>query len=107
MFRLCAAVLLVLVAAAGLTRWIEASDHKDSALLAADHAADIADVYTFRSPEGGVAAGAASASSTATSRSAWTSLRHAAHSARCASKRSRSSEARAPSAYGAASSDHW
>src|SRR5216117_874970 len=50
MFRLCAAVLLVLVAAAGLTRWIEASDHKDSALLAADHAADIADVYTFRSP---------------------------------------------------------
>src|SRR5881628_4034933 len=50
MFRLCAAVLLVLVAAAGLTRWIKASDHKDSALLAADHAADIADVYTFRSP---------------------------------------------------------
>src|SRR5213592_5049122 len=50
MFRLCAAVLLVLVAAAGLTRWIEASDHKDSALLAADHAADIADLYTFRSP---------------------------------------------------------
>jgi Domain of unknown function (DUF4331) len=50
MFRLCAAVLLVLVAAAGLTRWIQASDHKDSALLAADHAADIADVYTLRSP---------------------------------------------------------
>src|SRR5438034_9279554 len=50
MFRLCAAVLLVLVAAAGITRWIKASDHKDSALLAADHAADIADVYTFRSP---------------------------------------------------------
>jgi len=50
MFRLCAAVLLVLVAAAGLTRWIKASDHKDSALLAADHAADIADVYTLRSP---------------------------------------------------------
>src|SRR5947207_14477984 len=50
MFRLCAAVLLVLVAAAGLARWIKASDHKDSALLAADHAADIADVYTFRSP---------------------------------------------------------
>src|SRR5881296_3439114 len=49
MFRLCAAVLLVLLAAAGLTRWIEASDHKDSALLAADHAADIADVYTFKS----------------------------------------------------------
>src|SRR5439155_15357446 len=50
MFRLCAAVLLVLVAAAGITRWIKASDHKDSALLAADHAADIADVYTFKSP---------------------------------------------------------
>src|ERR1041385_7071697 len=50
MFRTCAAVLLVLVAAAGITRWIKASDHKDSALLAADHAADIADVYTFRSP---------------------------------------------------------
>src|SRR5437762_13084616 len=50
MFRLCAAVLLVLVAAAGITRWIKASDHKDSALLAADHAADIADLYTFRSP---------------------------------------------------------
>src|SRR5207249_11572999 len=45
MFRLCAAVLLVLVAAAGITRWIKASDHKDSALLAADHAADIADVH--------------------------------------------------------------
>src|SRR5438034_4051622 len=50
MFRKCAAVLLVLVAAAGITRWIKASDHKDSALLAADHAADIADVYTFKSP---------------------------------------------------------
>src|SRR5438128_6034493 len=50
MFRKCAVVLLVLVAAAGITRWIKASDHKDSALLAADHAADIADVYTFRSP---------------------------------------------------------
>src|SRR5881396_325829 len=50
MFRKCAAVLLVLVAAFSVTRWIKASDHKDSALLAADHAADIADVYTFRSP---------------------------------------------------------
>src|SRR3989441_3815275 len=43
-------LLLAIPAALGLTRWIEASDHKDSALLAADHAADIADVYTFRSP---------------------------------------------------------
>ena len=41
---------LALAAAIGLARWIKASDHKDSALLAADHAADIADVYTFRSP---------------------------------------------------------
>ncbi len=44
------ALLLALAAAVGITRWIKASDHKDSALLAADHAADIADVYTFRSP---------------------------------------------------------
>ena len=42
-------LLLAIPAALGLTRWIEASDHKDSALLAADHAADIADVYTFKS----------------------------------------------------------
>src|SRR5712691_6718074 len=43
-------LLLATAAALGVTRWIQASDHKDSALLAADHAADIADVYTFRSP---------------------------------------------------------
>src|SRR6266581_6812152 len=43
-------VLLATTAALGVTRWIQASDHKDSALLAADPAADIADVYTFRSP---------------------------------------------------------
>ncbi len=43
-------LLLATAAALGVTRWITASDHKDSALLAADHAADIADVYTFRSP---------------------------------------------------------
>src|SRR3989475_5976148 len=43
-------VLLATAAALGVTRWIKASDHKDSALLAADPAADIADVYTFRSP---------------------------------------------------------
>src|SRR5213594_3313771 len=41
---------LAAAAALGLARWITASDHKDSALLAADPAADIADVYTFRSP---------------------------------------------------------
>src|SRR2546425_103074 len=43
-------LLLATAAALGVTRWIKASDHKDSALLAADHAADIADLYTFRSP---------------------------------------------------------
>src|SRR3989449_6264942 len=43
-------VLLATAAALGVTRSITASDHKDSALLAADPAADIADVYTFRSP---------------------------------------------------------
>src|SRR5713101_4857135 len=43
-------LLLATAAALGLTQWIKASDHKDSALLAADPAADIADMYTFRSP---------------------------------------------------------
>jgi hypothetical protein len=43
-------LLLAAAAALGVARWTEASDHKDSALLAADAAADIADVYTFRSP---------------------------------------------------------
>src|SRR6266571_4656813 len=47
---LATTLLLATAAAMGLTRWIKASDHKDSALLAADHAADIADLYTFRSP---------------------------------------------------------
>src|SRR6266702_4640758 len=47
---LATTLLLATAAALGLTRWIKASDHKDSALLAADPAADIADVYTFRSP---------------------------------------------------------
>lgn len=37
-------------AAFGLARWVGASDHRDSALLTADRAADIADVYAFRSP---------------------------------------------------------
>lgn len=43
-------LVLVAAAALGITRWTNASDHRDSALLAADEAADIADVYTFRSP---------------------------------------------------------
>ncbi|HYT71873.1 MAG TPA: DUF4331 family protein [Gemmatimonadales bacterium] len=47
---LATGLLLATAAAIGLTRWINASDHRDSALLAADQAADIADVYTFRSP---------------------------------------------------------
>lgn len=44
------AALLAGAAAIGVTRLIKASDHKDSMLLAGDPAADIADVYTFRSP---------------------------------------------------------
>ena len=43
-------VLLAVAAAAGVTRLITASDHRDSMLLTGDPAADIADVYTFRSP---------------------------------------------------------
>ena len=42
--------LAVAIAAGGVTRWLIASDHRDSALLTGDPAADIADVYTFRSP---------------------------------------------------------
>lgn len=45
------ALAVILVAAAGGTlRWLTASDHRDSALLTDDPRADIADVYTFRSP---------------------------------------------------------
>ena len=44
------AAMLVAVAAVGALRLISASDHKDSMLLAGDPAADISDVYTFRSP---------------------------------------------------------
>src|SRR5213593_4498798 len=47
---IASSLLLAIVAGLSITRWIKASDHKDSALLAADHAADIADLYTFRSP---------------------------------------------------------
>ena len=44
-------ILLVTAAlGAGVTRWIKASDHRDSMLLASDPAADIADLYTFKSP---------------------------------------------------------
>lgn len=42
--------LAVALAAVAVTRWLTASDHRDSALLTGDPAADIADVYTFRSP---------------------------------------------------------
>ena len=34
----------------GMFGWLKASDHRDSALLTSDRAADIADVYAFRSP---------------------------------------------------------
>src|SRR2546427_5558505 len=49
-WRLALGVAAAAFAVVGVTRWLTASDHKDSALLAADHAADIADVYTFKSP---------------------------------------------------------
>lgn len=45
-------VLAVTLAAAagGLAHWARAADHRDSAILAANPARDIADVYSFRSP---------------------------------------------------------
>src|SRR5213083_2077708 len=43
-------LLLAGAVAIGVTRLIRASNHKDSMLLAGDPAADIADLYTFRSP---------------------------------------------------------
>ena len=49
-WRLALGVAAAAFAVVGITRWLTASDHKDSALLAADHAADIADLYTFKSP---------------------------------------------------------
>lgn len=50
--KLLAALSLALAGALAfvVARWAGASDHRDSALLTADQAADIADVYTFRSP---------------------------------------------------------
>lgn len=48
--RVLLSVLLVSTAAVGITRWIRASDHRDSMLLAGDPAADIADMYAFKSP---------------------------------------------------------
>ena len=42
----------VLALAVGATvRWIQASDHRDSALLTANPTEDIADVYSFQSPQ--------------------------------------------------------
>jgi Domain of unknown function (DUF4331) len=45
-------LLAVALAAAGaaVTRWVRAADHRDSAVLTANPARDIADVYSFRSP---------------------------------------------------------
>lgn len=42
--------LAVVAAAIGVTGMVRAADHRDSALLTGDPAADIADVYSFRSP---------------------------------------------------------
>lgn len=44
------AVTIAAIGAAGIARWAAAADHRDSMALTADPAADIADVYTFRSP---------------------------------------------------------
>lgn len=41
---------VVASAIVSVTRWTRAADHRDSAALTADRAADIADVYAFRSP---------------------------------------------------------
>jgi len=52
MFRLSprrVTLLLAGVITLGVAGWLAASDHRDSALLTADRAADIADLYTFRS----------------------------------------------------------
>jgi hypothetical protein len=38
------------VAGAGLARWARAADHRDSTILTANPARDIADIYSFRSP---------------------------------------------------------
>ena len=48
--RLAVLSLAVTAVILGVTHWVGASDHRDSALLTTDRAADIADVYTFRSP---------------------------------------------------------
>ncbi len=43
-------VAALAIATAGIAGLIRAADHRDSAALTADRAADIADVYSFRSP---------------------------------------------------------
>ncbi|HEV8510525.1 MAG TPA: DUF4331 family protein [Gemmatimonadales bacterium] len=52
MFRLRPRLMVAAagVLALGIAGWLAASDHRDSALLTADRAADIADLYTFTSP---------------------------------------------------------
>jgi hypothetical protein len=47
---LWATALTAALAAVGTYRWVTAADHEDSPLLGEDQAADIADVYSFRSP---------------------------------------------------------
>jgi hypothetical protein len=44
------AATIAAIGAAGIARWASAADHRDSMALTSDPAADIADVYTFRSP---------------------------------------------------------
>lgn len=48
--RLALGGVVVALAGLGIARWVTAADHRDSALLTSDRAADIADVYSFRSP---------------------------------------------------------
>lgn len=43
-------LVIAVLGAAAVTGWIQAADHRDSAALTADRAADIADVYAFGSP---------------------------------------------------------
>ncbi|MCI0433548.1 MAG: DUF4331 domain-containing protein [Gemmatimonadetes bacterium] len=48
--RIGLAAVVGVTGAAGLAHWAGAADHRDSVALTADTKADIADVYSFRSP---------------------------------------------------------
>lgn len=45
------AALALITVAAGTAAWLRAADHRDSAFLTANPGQDIADVYSFRSPD--------------------------------------------------------